>query len=148
MPNVILTKQVRNLGAAGEVVRVRPGFARNYLIPQGIAMAATAQNIAQLETRKRQEAAAAAASRAEFEKLASVLRDTSVSISRRKGSDERLFGSVNSKDIVDALASKGITLDRHYIHLASPIKTAGSHSVDVRFASDLAVKVKVEVSAV
>jgi large subunit ribosomal protein L9 len=145
MPNVILTKEVRNLGAAGEVVKVRPGFARNYLLPQGLAMAATQQNIAELELRKRQAAAAVAATRAEHERLAAALRDATVKIGRRKGGDERLFGSVNSKDVVDAFAAKGITLDRRLVHLTTPLKTAGTHSVEVRFSHDLAVQVKVEI---
>ena len=125
MPNVILTKEVRNLGAAGAVVKVRPGFARNYLVPQGLAMAATQQNIAELEIRKRQEIARAAALRAEHERLVGTLRDANIKIASRKGGDERLFGSVNSKDIVDAFAAKGITLDRRLVHLANPLKTAG-----------------------
>ena len=148
MLNVILTKDVQNVGGAGEVVRVRPGFARNYLLPRGLALPSTKQNVAELEQRRRKIAAEQARLRAEQEQAAGALKSVSVTIHRRRGQDERLFGSVNSKDIVDALEAQGVKLDRRLVHLDSPIKTIGDHKVKVRFAADLEIELAVRVAQI
>ena len=148
MLNVILTKDVQNVGGAGEVVRVRPGFARNYLLPRGLALPSTKQNVAELEQRRRKIAAEQARLRAEQEQAAGALKSVSVTILRRRGQDERLFGSVNSKDIVDALEAQGVKLDRRLVHLDSPIKTIGDHKVKVRFAADLEIELAVRVAQI
>jgi large subunit ribosomal protein L9 len=145
MLEVILTKDVDNLGNAGEIVRVRPGYGRNYLIPRGLALVATRGNISQLEHHKRSIASQQARIRSDYEKLAEKLKSTSVSIARKAGKDNRLFGSVGSRDIVEALAMQNIELDRKLIQLDEPIRDVGPTEVMVRFTSDISVALKVTV---
>ncbi|TPV94228.1 MAG: 50S ribosomal protein L9 [Myxococcales bacterium FL481] len=142
---VILTKDVEHLGAAGELVQVRPGYGRNYLIPRGLALIATRGNVAQLEHQRRTIEAEQAKLRANQEEQAKVLRDTTVSIARKVGQDEKLFGSVTAKDIVEALAAQNLALDRRLIRLPEPIKTVGAHEVEVRFSATISAALKVNV---
>ncbi|MBK8264591.1 MAG: 50S ribosomal protein L9 [Nannocystis sp.] len=142
---VILTKDVDNLGRAGELVRVRPGYGRNYLFPRGIALAATRGNIAEVEHRKRVIARERARQDEENRKLAETLKTVSVSIARKKGQDDRLFGSVSSKDIAEALAAQNIILDRKVIVLDDPLRTVGVHEVVVRFSAEVHSTLKVNV---
>ncbi len=145
MLEVILTKDVENLGRAGEVVRVKPGYGRNYLLPRGLALVATRGNIAQLEHHKRAIARDQAKIRAEHEQKAKQLDAASVSIPRQVGQDGKLFGSVTSKDIVEALAAQNVDIDRKLIRLAEPLKEVGTHEVSVRFSADVVVPLKVNV---
>ena len=145
MLEVILTKDVENLGRAGEVVRVKPGYGRNYLMPRGLALVATRGNIAQLEHHKREIAREQQKIRAEHQKLADKLKGTSVSIARKAGKDNKLFGSVGSRDIVDALAMQKIDIDRKLIKLDEPIKEVGEAEVMIRFSHDVMVPLKVTV---
>jgi large subunit ribosomal protein L9 len=145
MLEIILTKDVDNLGRAGEVVRVRPGYGRNYLLPRGLAVVATRGNVAQLEHQRRAIAREQARIRAEHEGQARRLEKASVSIPRQVGQDEKLFGAVTAKDIVEALAAQNIEIDRKLIRLAEPIKQVGTHEVAVRFSADLVVSLKVNV---
>jgi large subunit ribosomal protein L9 len=145
MLEVILTKDVENLGRAGEVVRVKPGYGRNYLLPRGLALVATRGNIAQLEHHKRSIAAEQAKIRAEHEAKAKQLDAASVSIPRQVGQDGKLFGSVTSKDIVEALSAQNIEIDRKLIRLPEPLKEVGTHEVAVRFSADVIVPLKVNV---
>lgn len=145
MLEVILTKDVENVGNAGEVVRVKPGFGRNFLLPRGLALVASRGNIAQLEHHKREIEREQQKIRAEYQKLADKLRGTSVSIARKAGKDNKLFGSVGSRDIVDALAMQKIEVDRKLIKLDDPIKEVGEHEVFIRFSHDVQVALKVTV---
>jgi large subunit ribosomal protein L9 len=145
---IILRKDVENLGAAGELVSVRPGYGRNYLIPRGLALAATRGNIAQLEHQKRIIAAEQARVRAEHAKMAEALKGVSVAIARKKGGDGKLFGSVSTKDIAEALAMQNINVDRKLIKLDDPFKAVGSYEVPVRFSSDVSVDIRVNVVGV
>ena len=105
---VILTVDVENLGRAGDVVRVKPGYGRNYLLPKGLALVATKGNMAQVEHHKRAIAAEQARRRAEEERQAGQLQNAEVSVPRKVGQDGKLFGSVTSKDIAEALAAQNI----------------------------------------
>jgi large subunit ribosomal protein L9 len=145
MLEIILTKDVENLGRAGEVVRVKPGYGRNYLMPRGLALVATRGNIAQLEHHKREIAREQQKIRAEHQKLADKLKGTSVSIARKAGKDNKLFGSVGTRDIVDALAMQKIDLDRKLLKLDEPIKEVGETEVMIRFSHDVTVPLKVTV---
>ena len=148
MLEVILTQDVDNLGNAGQVVRVKPGYGRNYLLPRGLALLATRGNKSQLEHQRRAIEAAQSEVRKEHEALAKKVEKATVSIARKQGEDEKLFGSVSSKDIVDALAAQGIALDRKIIKLPSAIKSIGSHEVKVRFSQHVQVALKVNVVGV
>ena len=145
MMDVILTKDVANLGRAGEIVRVKPGYGRNFLIPRGMALLATRGNMAQHEHHRRAIAAEQEKIKAEHTKLAESLKGTSVSIARKAGKDEKLFGSVGVRDIAEALEAQHIAVDRKLIQLPGPIRTVGSHEVVVRFSADVSVTLKVTV---
>ena len=145
---VILTQDVEHLGDAGEVVSVKPGYGRNYLIPRGFALLATRGNIAQLEHHKRRIAKEQEALRSEREAMAKSIEGAAVSIARQVGEENKLFGSVASKDIVEALEAQNIKLDRKLIRLPEPLKEIGSHEVEVRFSADIKATLKVNVVAI
>lgn len=143
--SLILTQDVDNLGRAGEIVSVKPGYGRNFLLPRGVALLATRGNVAQLEHHRRSIAREQEKIRAEYEKVAKKLEGTTVSIARKAGKDDKLFGSVGSKDVVEALAAQNLNIDRRSIQLPEPIKTAGAHDVVVRFSADVSVTLSVNV---
>lgn len=145
MMSLILTQDVENLGDAGELVRVRPGYGRNYLIPRGYALLATRGNIAQQEHHRRAIAREQEKIRATYQDMANRLEGTSVSLARKVGHDGKLFGSVTVRDISDALAQQNIDLDRKLIKLDEPIRSVGTYEVPVRFTSDIRVELKVNV---
>lgn len=147
---LILTTDVDKLGRAGELVHVKPGYGRNYLLPRGLALAATKANIAQLEHHRRAIAVEQAKVRADHEAAAAKLAKAVVSIPRKvgKGENAKMFGSVSSKDISEALHAQNIELDRKLIKLADPIKEVGEHEVTIRFSADVSVAIKVEVIGV
>ena len=143
--SIILTHDVDKLGRAGEIVSVKPGFGRNFLIPRGLGLLATRGNVAQLEHHRRAIAREQTKIREQHQALAKQLEGTKVSIARKAGKDEKLFGSVSNKDIVEALAAQNIVLDRKVVHLSEPIKATGSHDVEVRFSADVKVTLNVNV---
>jgi large subunit ribosomal protein L9 len=148
MLQVILTKDVDNLGRAGELVRVKPGYGRNYLLPRSLALIATKANLAQLEHHRREIASQQAKLRTELEAQALQLKAAVVSIPRKVGSGDKMYGSVSTKDIAEALGAQNIELDRKLIKLSDPIKTVGEHEVEVRFSADVSCTIKVEVIGV
>ena len=145
MMSVILTKDVDKLGRAGEIVKVKPGYGRNYLLPRGLALAATRGNLAQLEHHRRQIEKEQEALRAEHERIAKSLENASVSIARKSGQDDKLFGSVTARDIVEALSAQNIEIDRRLIQLDEPLKATGTFEVPVRFSAEVQVSLKVNV---
>jgi len=144
---VILQQDLKNLGKSGELVRVRPGYARNYLIPRSLATPATVHNVKQLEHEQRISAAKAAKVRAEATGVADKVSGVTVTLERKVGEEDRLFGSVTTKDIAEALKAKGIDLERKRIELASPIRSAGTFNVTAKLLGDLTATFKVEVVA-
>ncbi|MBX7080791.1 MAG: 50S ribosomal protein L9 [Nannocystaceae bacterium] len=142
---VILTKNVDKLGNAGDVVKVKPGYGRNYLIPRGLALLATRGNIAQHDHHRRAIARELERVRAEHQKLADQLRGISVSIARKVGKDDKLFGSVGVRDIAEALETQKVSIDKRLIQLPEAIRTVGAHEVVVRFAGDIEATIKVTV---
>jgi large subunit ribosomal protein L9 len=143
--DVILQQDVENLGTIGDVVKVKPGYARNYLFPRGLALEADAKNLAVLEHRKRALAAKRAKVQKENEAEAGRLAALSVVIAARAGEEDKLFGSVTNVDIQRALAAQGFEIDRKKILLQGPIKTLGEHSVTVDLGAGVRTALKVAV---
>jgi large subunit ribosomal protein L9 len=154
---VILQQDVDKLGKSGELVRVRPGFARNYLLPRQLAVTATSAAVRRIEHEKTVASAKAERSKKEARELAAKLEGLAVRIAQKAGDDGRLFGSVTSKDIERVLlaqlgppsaqAGGPLAIDRKKIHLPEPIKAVGEYAVPVRLASDVTATLKVEVVA-
>jgi large subunit ribosomal protein L9 len=142
---VILKEDVHNLGKAGELVKVKPGFGRNYLIPQGKAIAATAANVKEIEHQKKVIAAKQAQLSKDAQSMADKLAAIEVQIERQAGEEDKLFGSVTSRDIESALADKGVTIDHKKVHMPDPIKTIGYHTVEIRLGNGVTGKIKVVV---
>src|SRR5215471_2488657 len=122
---LILKEDVHNLGKAGELVKVKPGFGRNYLIPQGKAVVATASNVKQIEHEKKLIAAKQAQLSKDAQAMSDRLAAIEVQIERQVGEEDKLFGSVTSRDIAEALKDKGVTVDHKKVHLPEPLKTIG-----------------------
>ncbi|MBI4509253.1 MAG: 50S ribosomal protein L9 [Deltaproteobacteria bacterium] len=144
---VILKEDVPNLGRSGELVSVKPGYSRNYLIPQGLALAATRKNIARLEHEKKIIEARTTRTRKDAESLAQRIAGVTLQLDRQVGEGDKLFGSVTSRDIEEALGLQGIQVDRKKIQIADPIKSLGQYTVDIKLSRDVAAQVKVWVVA-
>ena len=142
---VVLQESVANLGTSGDVVRVRPGFARNFLIPRGLAAPATPANLARIDEIKRQAAARIERELGEAKTVAAELERTSVKLERAVGEERKMYGSVTSRDIEEAYAAVGLALDRKKIQLDEPIKELGLHEVKVRLHGDVDATLRVEV---
>jgi large subunit ribosomal protein L9 len=146
MIEVILREDIKTLGRAGEMVRVKPGYARNYLLPHGLAYEATEGNRKRIAAETRVRTARHQAERDQAEREAATLRDVTVSLTRRAGEEGKLFGSITSQDVADALAQQGHTVDRRRIELEHPIKTTGAHTVKVRLHPEVHAEVRVSVA--
>jgi large subunit ribosomal protein L9 len=142
---VILKEDVHNLGKAGELVNVKPGFGRNFLIPTGKAIIATAGNVKQIEHHKKQIAAQQAQQAKDAQSVADRLAAIEVQIERQAGEEDKLFGSVTGRDIEAALADKGVKIDHRKLVLGEPIKTIGYHTVEIKLGSSIMGKIKVVV---
>jgi large subunit ribosomal protein L9 len=140
---LILREDVNNLGRAGEVVTVKAGYGRNFLLPKGLAVLATPKNVARLEHEKRVATGRAAKTRKSAEELAGRAQGAQINIARAVGEEDKLFGSVTARDVADALAEQGVTVDHRKVVLTEPIKTLGMHEVKVKLASDVQATVKV-----
>lgn len=147
MVEIILRRDVENLGEAGEVVDVKPGYARNYLVPQGLALEATEGNLRRLEEERRHAVRAAEREEDQARELAVRLEGRSVTFSVLAGEEGKLFGSVTSADIAEALAREGVPVDKRTIQLEEPIKQLGVYRVPVQLHSDVRPEVKVWVVA-
>lgn len=142
---VVLKDDVDNLGKSGELVRVRPGYARNYLLPRNLAAVASRQNIAEVEHTKKVAEMRAAKLRQDAESVAKRLSAVTIEISMAAGEGDKLFGSVGTKDIAEALEKKGQTVDRKKIVLPENLKTLGEHSVTIKLGYDVNATVKVTI---
>lgn len=142
---VILLEDVRGTGKAGDVANVSDGYARNMLIPRGLAVEATAQNIKQLEKKKEAMAKKFAEDKATALELKKKLEEVTVEVRTKAGKDGKVFGSVTSKDIADALNQMGFDIDKKKIQLDSPIKATGMTDVNVKLFTEISGKVKVNV---
>ncbi|WP_164013493.1 50S ribosomal protein L9 [Pyxidicoccus trucidator] len=144
---VILREDVENLGKSGELVTVKDGFGRNYLLPRKKAVLASEQNLRQLEHEKGVITARNAKLKGAAEEQAKKIGSIKVTIKRKVGEQDKLFGSVTALDIAEAVAAQGQTVDRRAIHLAEPIKSTGSYEVELRLHSEVKAKIKVDVVA-
>ena len=142
---VILQSDVDNVGKSGELVKVRPGFARNFLIPRSLAVPATTAAINRISHEKAVAIAKADKSRKEAQAFAAQISALKITISRPVGDDDRLFGSVTSKDIENETKKAGVAIDRKKMHLAEPIKALGTFEIPVKLMSDVTATFKVEV---
>lgn len=142
---VILQQDVANLGKSGEVVRVRPGYARNFLVPQHLAVPASSQNKALVEHQKRVALARAAKDLANAEAVAKKISDVQLTITATAGEEDRLYGAVTTRDIATALAAQGVAVDHKSLRLAEPIKRLGSYEVTAKLGSAVTATVKVNV---
>jgi large subunit ribosomal protein L9 len=147
MIEVILREDVRSLGKAGEMVRVKPGYARNYLLPQGLAYEATEGNKKRIAAETRARGIRDQAERVEAEKAAAALGAVTVTLTGKAGEEGKLFGSITAQDIAEALAAQGHPVDRRRIELDHPIKTLGQHAVSVRIHPEVHAEVRVSVVA-
>ena len=144
---LILREDVYNLGKGGELVEVKPGYGRNFLIPRGLAVLANPKNIREVEHQKSVAAAKAAKLKASAEAVARRLSETPLSFKRKVGEQDELYGSVTAMDLAEALAGRGVQIDRRAIDLSEPLKTLGDFEVGVKLHSDVVGKVKVKVEA-
>jgi large subunit ribosomal protein L9 len=140
---LILRQDFAQLGHVGDVVDVKDGYARNYLIPRNIAFEATPSSIRQLEEEKKQHARHAEKEKAASEKVAAELEKVSITIQMKVGEEDKLFGSVTSQMIADSLKEKGMTIDKRLIEMEDSIKALGIYTVDVKLPGGVVGKVKV-----
>ena len=142
---VILKEDIVNLGKIGEVVRVRDGYARNYLLPRGLVLMANKKNLKTFDHQKKLVADQKQKTMRQAQSAADQLTGISLVIPMKVGEEGRLFGSVTNIQIEKALKAKGLNVDRRKIHLDEPIKTVGDYEVPVRLAADLTVPLKLSV---
>lgn len=147
MMEVILREDVKSLGKAGDLVKVKPGYARNFLLPKGLAYEATEGNKKRMQAEARARLARAAAEKTAAETEARALGAVAISLTAKAGEGDRLFGSITAQDIADALAKAGHPVDKRKIELAHPIKSVGTHTVAIRLHHDVQAEVRVTVVA-
>lgn len=144
---VILADDVRGLGHRGDTVSVKPGYARNYLFPQGVAYEATDANLRRLSEEKKKYDQKTLSEKAVAEEVARKVEGLTIVVAKKAGEEDQLYGSVTSSDIADALSGRGIEVDRRRVELAEPIRRLGSHTVHVRLHRDVVATLTVDVQA-
>ena len=144
---VILREAVLGLGEAGDLVGVKVGYARNYLLPQGKALLATDSKVRELEHHKRVVMEKAARDLKDLKALCARLESVALEVTARVGEEGKLFGSITSSHIADLLAEKGYTVDRRKINLSEPLREVGDHVVPIRLQRDLTANVSLKISA-
>ncbi len=143
---LILREDVYNLGHSGDVVTVKDGYARNYLLPRNLAMLASTANMRQLTHEKQVIELRQAKLKGGAEEQAKKLSAVAVKISRKVGEQDKLYGSVTALDIAENLAAQGHKIDRRHIHLPEPIRAVGQYAVELRLHRDVVAKLNVEVA--
>ena len=145
---VILLEKVQNLGELGDKVKVKPGYGRNYLVPSGKATPATAENVAAFEQRRAELEKAQAERLGSAEARAEQLRDKTVTIKAKAGTEGKLYGSVGTREIADAVSETGVALEKHEVLLPDgALRETGEHEVALHLHSDIDVSIKVVVEA-
>jgi large subunit ribosomal protein L9 len=143
--DVILREDIDNLGSRGQVVNVAAGYARNFLLPKRLAVAATESNKKIVEQERQAHLRKEAKQKTEAEDLGKLMTGISVTVAQKAGENDHLFGSVTAKDVAEALEKKNFTIDRRKIQLEEPIKQLGDHKVTVKLHRDVSVEVTVSV---
>lgn len=141
--NIILRQDYEGIGKTGELAKVKDGYARNYLIPKGIAYIATEANKNRLENDLKQQTWRQTRNKKKAEELSETLKNVSCTITVQVGEEDKLFGSVTSQNIADALAAQGYKIDKRKVLLEEPIKSLGIYSVPVKLHTDVEATVKV-----
>lgn len=142
---VILQEDIEKLGNRGQIVEVAEGYARNYLLPRKLALEANENNLKRLEKMRDLFVQREAIEKADAQKLAELLAGVSLTLSRKAGEKDQLFGSVTSSDVAEALVAKGFNVDRRKIHLAEPIRLVGEYEIPVKLHREVVANVKVVV---
>lgn len=142
---VILREDVRHLGKAGALVKVRPGYARNFLLPKGLAYEATEGNKKRILAEQKARVARLVAEKGDAEAAAAGMKGVSVSFKAKAGEGNRLFGSITTQDIADGLKARGVIVDRRKIELDHPIKELGTHTVAIRLHPEVHAEIQVVV---
>ena len=145
--NVILTQDIEKLGEAGDVVSVKPGYGRNYLLPRGMAMLATDGRVKELEHKRRVVDDRVRKEVADHSLVAKQLEGLALEFEVQVGEEGKLFGSVTAQNLADLLAEKGLEVDRRKIVLQEPIKSVGEHAIAIRLRRDVVAEFKVTVKA-
>jgi len=140
---LLLRQDYKPLGEAGEIVNVKPGYARNFLIPNGLAMLASDKNLKRYENEKKQMFWRQEKEKRQSEDLAKTLENVSCTITVQVGEEDKMFGSVTSQNIAEALEAQGYSVDKRKIILEEPIKSLGIYSVPIKLHTDVEAKVKV-----
>jgi large subunit ribosomal protein L9 len=143
---IILQEDIEKLGARGDVVSVKEGYARNFLLPRKLALEASPGNLKRLEKIRTSLAKRTATEREGAEKQAELLKDVALTFSRKAGENDQLFGSVTAGDIAEALATQGFEIDKRRIQLAEPIKVVGQYEITAKLVHGVAAAFKVNVS--
>lgn len=144
---IVLQETVKNLGKPGSIVKVRPGYARNFLIPRGLAVPASANNVQRIEHEQKLALARAAKLKGEAEAVAQQLANVVVEIAKTVGEEDKLYGSVTSREVADALAQKGYAVDRKKIELPESVRSVGEYECKVRLGSEVTTTFKLRVTA-
>lgn len=147
MIDLILREDVPSIGKAGQLVRVKPGYARNFLLPRGLAFEATEGNKKRIEAETRAKTVKANSDRTAAQELATRLGALELSFHAKAGEDGRLFGSITSSDIGHELEARGVQIDKRKIELEHPLKQLGFHSVSVRLHHDVTAELRITITA-
>jgi large subunit ribosomal protein L9 len=147
MMELLLKEDVESLGVRGELVKVRAGYGRNYLLPRGLAVQATPSNIKQIEMQRRALLKREASERASAAGQAELLKDVMLEFARKVGEHGILYGSVTSMDVAESLAAKGYEIDRRRIQLKDPIKETGEYEVPIKLHREVTTNIKVVVKS-
>lgn len=142
---ILLVKPVENLGGEGDQVKVRAGYARNYLLPRGIAVPLTGANRKQVEALKKRRAERESQELSGAQELAKKLEKTSLAFAVKTGEGGRMFGAITGNDIHDKLVAAGFTIEKRRIHLHTPVKTLGQHTVKIKLHADVTVELNFDV---
>lgn len=142
---VILKEDIPNLGKAGQIVNVKDGYARNFLFPKGLALLADEKNMKLLEYQKKKIEEEAKKKRQDAQSIAERLSQVNLKITAKAGEDQKLFGSITSKDIANALEKEGFAIDKKQITVLEPIKRIGEYEVEVKLHENITAKVKVTI---
>ena len=145
--DIILTENVDNLGKIGDMVKVKPGYARNFLVPRGLAVEANPRNVREFEHQKRQMERKRQRVTQEAEVLKTRIEGITCAFVHRASEEGKLFGSVTAMEIAEKLAANGIEVDRKKIQLEEPIKALGEHQVPIRLQAGVTANIKVQVKA-
>ncbi len=143
---VVLRETLKNVGQSGDLVRVRPGYARNYLVPRALAVYATEKNVARIEHERREALARAAKLRAEHEAFSKTLAGVTVTVKVKAGEGDRLYGSVTNKEVAEALKKLGHEVDRRKIDLGAHGKALGTFDATIKLSPEVSATIKVEVA--